>query len=333
MSVKTPVKASNETAVLKPKPSSPGSAAPEIEPTSEEIREIDDAMLDDPEAIAAAFPIEDPVRMYLSEISKVPLLSPEDERALAARVAAGDESARNQMMEANLRLVVSIAKLYTGRGLQLLDLIQEGNIGLMKAVEKFDCQKGYKFSTYATWWIRQSIARAITDQARLIRIPVHVADTIGRISAASRKLQQQLGRVLTPEELAKEAHLSVEKLRLILQTTQEPVSLDAPVGDDAESQLVDFIQDRESSDPTDIASRKMLREKVEEVLDTLPPREREILMLRFGFLDNRTRTLEEVGRTFHVTRERVRQLEAKALRNLRHPSRSSLLIDYWEDNR
>ena len=333
MSVKTPVKASNETAVLKPKPSAPGSAAPEIEPTSEEIHEIDDAMLDDPEAIAAAFPIEDPVRMYLSEIRKVPLLSPEDERALAARVAAGDESARNQMMEANLRLVVSIAKLYTGRGLQLLDLIQEGNIGLMKAVEKFDCQKGYKFSTYATWWIRQSIARAITDQARLIRIPVHVADTIGRISAASRRLQQQLGRVPTPEELAKEAHLSVEKLRLILQTTQEPVSLDAPVGDDAESQLVDFIQDRESSDPTDIASRKMLREKVEEVLDTLPPREREILMLRFGFLDNRTRTLEEVGRTFHVTRERVRQLEAKALRNLRHPSRSSLLIDYWEDNR
>ena len=274
--------------------------------------------------------IEDPVRMYLKEIGKVPLLSAEEEIELAKRMELGDQEAKKRLAEANLRLVVSIAKRYVGRGMLFLDLIQEGNLGLIKAVEKFDYRKGYKFSTYATWWIRQAITRAIADQARTIRIPVHMVETINKLIRVSRQLLQELGREPTPEEIAAEMNMPVERVREILKISQEPVSLETPIGEEEDSLLGDFIQDDNVPVPADAAAFTLLKEQLEEVLGTLTEREQKVLTLRFGLEDGRARTLEEVGREFNVTRERIRQIEAKALRKLRHPSRSRKLKDYLE---
>ena len=274
--------------------------------------------------------IEDPVRMYLKEIGKVPLLSAEEEIELAKRMELGDQETKKRLAEANLRLVVSIAKRYVGRGMLFLDLIQEGNLGLIKAVEKFDYRKGYKFSTYATWWIRQAITRAIADQARTIRIPVHMVETINKLIRVSRQLLQELGREPTPEEIAAEMNMPVERVREILKISQEPVSLETPIGEEEDSHLGDFIQDDNVPVPADAAAFTLLKEQLEEVLGTLTEREQKVLTLRFGLEDGRARTLEEVGREFNVTRERIRQIEAKALRKLRHPSRSRKLKDYLE---
>ena len=274
--------------------------------------------------------IEDPVRMYLKEIGKVPLLSAEREIELAQRMEEGDEEAKKELAEANLRLVVSIAKRYVGRGMLFLDLIQEGNLGLIKAVEKFDYHKGYKFSTYATWWIRQAITRAIADQARTIRIPVHMVETINKLIRVSRQLLQELGREPLPEEIAKEMDMPVERVREILKISQEPVSLETPIGEEEDSHLGDFIQDDNVPVPAEAAAQTLLKEQLDEVLDTLTEREQKVLRLRFGMNDGRARTLEEVGREFDVTRERIRQIEAKALRKLRHPSRSRKLRDYLD---
>ena len=274
--------------------------------------------------------IEDPVRMYLKEIGKVPLLTAEEEIELAKRMELGDQEAKKRLAEANLRLVVSIAKRYVGRGMLFLDLIQEGNLGLIKAVEKFDYRKGYKFSTYATWWIRQAITRAIADQARTIRIPVHMVETINKLIRVSRQLLQELGREPTPEEIAEEMNMPVERVREILKISQEPVSLETPIGEEEDSHLGDFIQDDNVPVPADAAAFTLLKEQLVEVLSTLTDREQKVLRLRFGLDDGRARTLEEVGKEFNVTRERIRQIEAKALRKLRHPSRSRKLKDYLD---
>lgn len=274
--------------------------------------------------------IEDPVRMYLKEIGKVPLLSADEEVELAKRMAEGDEDAKKRLAEANLRLVVSIAKRYVGRGMLFLDLIQEGNLGLIKAVEKFDYHKGFKFSTYATWWIRQAITRAIADQARTIRIPVHMVETINKLIRVSRQLLQELGREPTPEEIAAELDMPVERVREILKISQEPVSLETPIGEEEDCHLGDFIQDDNVPVPAEAAAQTLLKEQLDEVLDTLTEREQKVLRLRFGMDDGRARTLEEVGKEFDVTRERIRQIEAKALRKLRHPSRSRKLRDYLD---
>ena len=274
--------------------------------------------------------IEDPVRMYLKEIGKVPLLTAEEEVELARRMADGDEDAKKRLAEANLRLGVSIAKRYVGRGMLFLDLIQEGNLGLIKAVEKFDYQKGFKFSTYATWWIRQAITRAIADQARTIRIPVHMVETINKLIRVSRQLLQELGREPTPEEIAAELDMPVERVREILKISQEPVSLETPIGEEEDSHLGDFIQDDNVPVPAEAAAQTLLKEQLDEVLSTLTEREQKVLRLRFGMNDGRARTLEEVGKEFDVTRERIRQIEAKALRKLRHPSRSRKLRDYLD---
>ena len=284
----------------------------------------------DPVELAAEYNLDDPVRMYLKEIGKVPLLSAEEEIELAKKMEEGDEEAKKKLAEANLRLVVSIAKRYVGRGMLFLDLIQEGNLGLIKAVEKFDYRKGYKFSTYATWWIRQAITRAIADQARTIRIPVHMVETINKLIRVSRQLLQELGREPTPEEIAKEMNMPVDRVREILKISQEPVSLETPIGEEEDSHLGDFIQDDNVPVPADAAAFTLLREQLNEVLDTLTEREQKVLKLRFGLDDGRARTLEEVGREFNVTRERIRQIEAKALRKLRHPSRSRKLKDYLD---
>lgn len=274
--------------------------------------------------------IDDPVRMYLKEIGKVPLLTAEEENALARRMSEGDMDAKRKLAEANLRLVVSIAKRYVGRGMMFLDLIQEGNLGLIKAVEKFDYDKGFKFSTYATWWIRQAITRAIADQARTIRIPVHMVETINKLIRESRRLLQELGREPKPDELAKELNMSYDKVREIMKIAQEPVSLETPIGEEEDSHLGDFIQDDDAPPPAEAASFTLMKEQLMGVLDTLTPREKKVLSLRFGLEDGRQRTLEEVGQEFNVTRERIRQIEAKALRKLRHPSRSKKLKDYLE---
>ena len=302
-------------------------ALPELEEL-EEIEEVTEEEMNETEAMADTFSTDDPVRMYLKEIGKVPLLTPEEEQDLAKRMAEGDEEAKRRMAEANLRLVVSIAKRYVGRGMLFLDLIQEGNLGLIKAVEKFDYTKGYKFSTYATWWIRQAITRAIADQARTIRIPVHMVETINKTIRVSRQLLQELGHDPSAEEIAKEMDMPVDKVRDILKIAQEPVSLETPIGEEEDSHLGDFIPDEDASEPSEAASFSLLREQLEEVLDTLAPREKKVLELRFGIVDGRTRTLEEVGKEFNVTRERIRQIEAKALRKLRHPSRSKKLRDF-----
>ena len=272
--------------------------------------------------------LDDPVRMYLKEIGRIKLLSPEEEQEVAKKMAEGDEAARQRMSEANLRLVVSIAKRYVGRGMQLLDLIQEGNLGLMKAVEKFDYTKGYKFSTYATWWIRQSITRAIADQARTIRIPVHMVETINRVLRTSHAMVQKLGREPTTKEIADELHIEQSKVEEVLKIAQEPVSLETPIGEEEDSHLGDFIQDDEASQPSEEATYTLLREQLEEVLATLTPREQQVLRMRFGLIDGKPHTLEEVGKEFDVTRERIRQIESKALRKLRHPSRSKKLRDF-----
>ena len=293
------------------------------EEASEELAQIDFSVPD-------GVNMEDPVRMYLKEIGKVPLLSAEEEMELAKRIEAGDDEAKKRLSEANLRLVVSIAKRHVGRGMQLLDLIQEGNLGLIKAVEKFDYRKGYKFSTYATWWIRQAITRAIADQARTIRIPVHMVETINKLVRTSRQLLQELGREATPEEIAERMELPVEKVREVMKISMEPVSLETPIGEEEDSHLGDFIQDDNVPVPADAAAFTLLKEQLEEVLGTLTEREQKVLTLRFGLEDGRARTLEEVGKEFNVTRERIRQIEAKALRKLRHPSRSRKLKDYLE---
>jgi len=301
--------------------------APEIE----ELQEIETLAEDeviDPDTLVDNFNIDDPVRMYLKEIGKVNLLTTEEEIELAMKMTEGDEEAKQQMAEANLRLVVSIAKRYVGRGMLFLDLIQEGNLGLIKAVEKFDYTKGYKFSTYATWWIRQAITRAIADQARTIRIPVHMVETINKVMRISRQLLQELGHDPTPEEIAEDMGMPVEKVREILKIAQEPVSLETPIGEEEDSHLGDFIPDEDASEPAEAASFTLLKEQLSDVLGTLTPREEKVLRLRFGIEDGRTRTLEEVGREFSVTRERIRQIEAKALRKLRHPSRSKKLKDF-----
>jgi len=301
--------------------------APDMEEL-EEIEELAEDELVDPDTLIDSFAIDDPVRMYLKEIGKVPLLSTEEEVELAKRMAEGDEEAKKKMAEANLRLVVSIAKRYVGRGMLFLDLIQEGNLGLIRAVDKFNYQKGYKFSTYATWWIRQAITRAIADQARTIRIPVHMVETINKVIRVSRQLLQELGHDPSPEEIAAEMNMSVDKVRTILRIAQEPVSLETPIGEEEDSHLGDFIPDEDASEPAEAASFTLLKEQLMGVLDTLTPREKKVLELRFGILDGRTRTLEEVGKEFDVTRERIRQIEAKALRKLRHPSRSKKLKDF-----
>ena len=294
----------------------------------EEEVELDKIDLSVPEGVS----IEDPVRMYLKEIGKVPLLSAEEEIELAKKMEQGDENAKKRLAEANLRLVVSIAKRYVGRGMLFLDLIQEGNLGLIKAVEKFDYEKGYKFSTYATWWIRQAITRAIADQARTIRIPVHMVETINKLIRESRQLLQELGREPLPEEIAERMGISVERVREILKISQEPVSLETPIGEEEDSHLGDFIQDQNVPVPAEAAASNLLRDQLNEVLDTLTEREQKVLRLRFGMDDGRARTLEEVGKEFQVTRERIRQIEAKALRRLRHPSKSRKLKDYLDAN-
>ena len=300
---------------------------PEAEDLAE-IEEVTEKELSETEALADDFFTDDPVRMYLKEIGKVPLLTPEEEMELAVRVSAGDEEAKRRMTEANLLLVVSIARRYVGRGMVLLDLIQEGNLGLIKAVEKFDHTKGYKFSTYATWWIRQAITRSIADQGRTIRIPVHMVETINKTIRVSRQLLQELGHDPSAEEIAKEMGMPAEKVRDILRIAQEPVSMETPIGEEEDSHLGDFIPDEDASEPSEVASFSLLREQLEEVLDTLTPREKKVLELRFGMADGHSRTLEEVGKEFNVTRERIRQIEAKALRKLRHPSRSKKLRDF-----
>ena len=296
--------------------------------SKEEVEEEEEVEVDlsVPEGIA----IDDPVRMYLKEIGKVPLLSSEEEVSLAQRIEEGDQVAKKKLAEANLRLVVSIAKRYVGRGMMFLDLIQEGNLGLIKAVEKFDYRKGYKFSTYATWWIRQAITRAIADQARTIRIPVHMVETINKLIRVQRQLLQELGRDPFPEEISKVMDLPVEKVREIQKIAQEPVSLETPIGEEEDSHLGDFIPDEDAPAPAEAAAFTMLKEQLINVLDTLTPREEKVLRLRFGLDDGRARTLEEVGKEFNVTRERIRQIEAKALRKLRHPSRSKKLKDYLD---
>ena len=332
----------------------------DIDPPLDEITDIEEEELIDPNSLVDSFAIDDPVRMYLKEIGKVPLLSPEEEIELAQTMSAGSlaqeqldsceedaslpaeelaelkklikegEKAKQKLAEANLRLVVSIAKRYVGRGMLFLDLIQEGNLGLIKAVEKFDYTKGYKFSTYATWWIRQAITRAIADQARTIRIPVHMVETINKVIRVSRQLLQELGHDPSPEEIAEEMNMPVDKVREILKIAQEPVSLETPIGEEEDSHLGDFIADEEASEPSEAASFTLLKEQLVDVLSTLTPREEKVLKLRFGIEDGRTRTLEEVGKEFNVTRERIRQIEAKALRKLRHPSRSKKLKDYLD---
>ena len=292
----------------------------------EEEVEVEKIDLSVPDGVS----IEDPVRMYLKEIGKVPLLSAEEEIELAKRMELGDQEAKKRLAEANLRLVVSIAKRYVGRGMLFLDLIQEGNLGLIKAVEKFDYRKGYKFSTYATWWIRQAITRAIADQARTIRIPVHMVETINKLIRVSRQLLQELGREPTPEEIAAELDMPVDRVREILKISQEPVSLETPIGEEEDSHLGDFIQDDNVPVPAEAAAQTLLKEQLDEVLSTLTEREQKVLRLRFGMSDGRARTLEEVGKEFDVTRERIRQIEAKALRKLRHPSRSRKLRDYLD---
>ena len=331
----------------------------DMEPPLEEISDIEEEELVDPNTLVDSFSIDDPVRMYLKEIGKVPLLAPDEEIHLATAMSEGaaaaetlkmaqedgtelpeetlkelkskihkGDNAKKKLAEANLRLVVSIAKRYVGRGMLFLDLIQEGNLGLIKAVEKFDYTKGYKFSTYATWWIRQAITRAIADQARTIRIPVHMVETINKVIRVSRQLLQELGHDPTPEEIAEEMSMPVDKVREILKIAQEPVSLETPIGEEEDSHLGDFIPDEDASEPSEAASYTLLKEQLIDVLDTLTPREEKVLKLRFGLEDGRTRTLEEVGKEFNVTRERIRQIEAKALRKLRHPSRSKKLKDF-----
>ena len=329
----------------------------DLEPPIDEIAEIEEEELVDPNTLVDSFSIDDPVRMYLKEIGKVPLLAPDEEIELAQKMSAGNlakeqleeaeegslspedqaelkklakagDAAKQKLAEANLRLVVSIAKRYVGRGMLFLDLIQEGNLGLIKAVEKFDYTKGYKFSTYATWWIRQAITRAIADQARTIRIPVHMVETINKVIRVNRQLLQELGHDPTPEETAAEMNMPVEKVREILKIAQEPVSLETPIGEEEDSHLGDFIPDEDASEPSEAASFTLLKEQLVDVLSTLTPREEKVLKLRFGIEDGRTRTLEEVGKEFNVTRERIRQIEAKALRKLRHPSRSKKLKDF-----
>ena len=306
----------------------------EIEPDlflEEEMEEEEEITVDSMDlSVPDGISLADPIRMYLKEIGKIPLLSTEEEIELAKRMEKGDEEARKKLAEANLRLVVSIAKRYAGRGMQFLDLIQEGNLGLIKAVEKFDYRKGYKFSTYATWWIRQAITRAIADQARTIRIPVHMVETINRLIRTSRQMVQELGREPTPEELAKKLDMPVERVREIKKISQDPVSLETPIGEEEDSLLGDFIQDDNVMVPADQATFTLLHEQLMESLETLTEREQQVLRLRFGLDDGRPRTLEEVGRVFHVTRERIRQIEAKALRKLRHPSRSKKLKDYLD---
>ena len=303
-------------------------------PTESELENLEaEPLANASEPLEEALPadgakLDDPVRMYLKEIGKIPLLTPEQELEIAQRMHEGDESARQAMTEANLRLVVSTAKRYVGRGMQLLDLIQEGNLGLLKAVEKFDYTKGYKFSTYATWWIRQSITRAIADQARTIRIPVHMVETINRVIRTAHAMVQSLGREPTAEEIAAEMHMELPKVEEILKIAQEPVSLETPIGEEEDSHLGDFIQDEEASQPAEAASYTLLREQLEEVLTTLTPREEQVLRMRFGLTDGKAHTLEEVGKQFDVTRERIRQIESKALRKLRHPSRSKKLRDF-----
>ena len=292
----------------------------------EEAKPVSSDLLSVPEGIT----VNDPVRMYLKEIGKIPLLTSEEEVELAKRIEQDEEEAKRRLAEANLRLVVSIAKKYVGRGMLFLDLIQEGNLGLIKAVEKFDYRKGYKFSTYATWWIRQAITRAIADQARTIRIPVHMVETINKLIRISRQLVQELGREPMPEEIAQEMNISEERVREILKIAQEPVSLETPIGEEDDSHLGDFIEDHEAQAPADAAAFELLKEQLEDVLDTLSAREEKVLRLRFGLDDGRSRTLEEVGQFFGVTRERIRQIEAKALRKLRHPMRSKRLRDYLE---
>ena len=303
----------------------------DIEPNLEDITEIEkDILLDDMKNIdfVENLNVDDPVKMFLKEIGKIPLLTFEEENKLAERMVKGDTNAKKQLIESNLRLVVSIAKKYIGRGMHFLDLIQEGNLGLIKAVDKFDQSKGYKFSTYATWWIRQAITRAIADQARTIRIPVHMVETINKLIRTSRHLLQTLGREPTPEEIAAELEMPVEKVREVLKVAQEPISLETPVGEEDESNLGNFIPDDEAPSPSEQAADVLLREHIEDVMSTLTPREAKVLKLRFGLQDGRMRTLEEVGREFMVTRERIRQIEAKALRKLRHPSRSKRLKDF-----
>ncbi|MBY6277738.1 RNA polymerase sigma factor RpoD [Symbiobacterium thermophilum] len=304
-----------------------------VEPPPVDDAEPDDdaaAGEDDDLSVPEGIAIDDPVRMYLKEIGRVPLLTAEEEIMYAERIEKGDEEAKRKLAEANLRLVVSIAKRYVGRGMQFLDLIQEGNLGLIKAVEKFDYRKGFKFSTYATWWIRQAITRAIADQARTIRIPVHMVETINKLIRVTRQLVQELGREPTPEEIAAVMDIPVERVREIQKIAQEPVSLETPIGEEEDSHLGDFIEDQDAPAPAEAASFTLLKEQLEEVLESLTPREEKVLRLRFGLDDGRARTLEEVGQVFGVTRERIRQIEAKALRKLRHPSRSKKLKDYLE---
>ncbi|MBX0358746.1 RNA polymerase sigma factor RpoD [Halobacillus sp. Nhm2S1] len=301
----------------------------ESDPSMKQLNKEEEFDLNDL-SVPPGVKINDPVRMYLKEIGRVNLLSAKDEISLAQRIENGDEEAKRDLAEANLRLVVSIAKRYVGRGMLFLDLIQEGNMGLIKAVEKFDYRKGYKFSTYATWWIRQAITRAIADQARTIRIPVHMVETINKLIRVQRQLLQDLGREPTPEEIAQDMDLTPDKVREILKIAQEPVSLETPIGEEDDSHLGDFIEDQEATSPSDHAAYELLKEQLEDVLDTLTDREENVLRLRFGLDDGRTRTLEEVGKVFGVTRERIRQIEAKALRKLRHPSRSKRLKDFME---
>jgi RNA polymerase primary sigma factor len=303
---------------------------PLVDPVEEalELEEVPEEELADPAVLAEGLSIDDPVRMYLKEIGKVDLLTPEEEVDLAKRMLDGDVAAKQRLSEANLRLVVSIAKRYVGRGMLFLDLIQEGNLGLIKAVEKFDYNKGFKFSTYATWWIRQAITRAIADQARTIRIPVHMVETINKVIRVSRQLLQELGHDPSPEEIATEMAMPVQKVRDILKIAQEPVSLETPIGEEEDSHLGDFIPDDDAPEPAEVASFTLLKEQLVDVLRTLTPREEKVLRLRFGIEDGRQRTLEEVGKEFNVTRERIRQIEAKALRKLRHPSRSKKLKDF-----
>lgn len=306
-----------------------GEEEDEDDPNGKELEKEEEFDLNDL-SVPPGVKINDPVRMYLKEIGRVNLLSAEQEIALATKIEAGDEEAKRRLAEANLRLVVSIAKRYVGRGMLFLDLIQEGNMGLIKAVEKFDHRKGFKFSTYATWWIRQAITRAIADQARTIRIPVHMVETINKLIRVQRQLLQDLGREPSPEEIAEDMDLTPEKVREILKIAQEPVSLETPIGEEDDSHLGDFIEDHEATSPAEHAAYELLKEQLEDVLDTLTDREENVLRLRFGLDDGRTRTLEEVGKVFGVTRERIRQIEAKALRKLRHPSRSKRLKDFLE---